>query len=191
MKTIPLLHPLKRLRTVVVTFLIILQPLTFCYMNSPAWVSPLMDRFLLGKRVEAYARLVGLESRWQMYSELPVFNWWFVIQARYADGALVLLPLPRQSPRTFWQCQLFDLKEAKFHHGLLSDPIAKQAYSRYLCRTYSNHDTAAISEIVWATQWQNILDPNDTHRRGTHLDPAIHSTTETYPCASSPEPPLR
>lgn len=158
---------------------------TVLFMNRPAWVTQAINRALAASHssiigqwerggewlIAQYAHAVGLDNRWQMFSHNSRFNWWYVIEGRYADGAIVVLPLPRQSRRTFWQWALFDFKVAKFHLNLYTDPAAREAYAHYLCRHYPLHANAPIQAIVWELHHQMIRDPMEAAAQGSHLEP--------------------
>lgn len=145
--------------------------------------------------LRSYAHLVGLDNRWQMFGRQSRFNWWYVIKARYADGAadkVVVLPLPRQSARTVAQRWFFDFKEAKFHLNVYSDPIAREAYARYLMRTHATHDSMTIKSIKWELWHQSILTPEDSVLRQQLVDQRCFCQTldefQLPDCADEPSP---
>ena len=172
------------------------------FMNRPAWVvrqeralaarvSPLTaHRFQqAGWLLHQYAHVAGLDNRWQMFSHNSRFNWWYVIRGAYADGTTAVLPLPRQSARSFWQHMLFDFKEAKFHLNIYGNEPARAAYARYLCREYPQRGQAPISLIIWELHHQMILPPSETATRGAHVEPQSHSRVlGQFTCPSSVSP---
>lgn len=135
--------------------------------------------------VRRYAHLVGLDNRWLMFTTLHRFNWWYLIKARYADSALVVLSLPRQSPRTFWQRHFFDFREAKFHLNIYSDPAGRVAYARHLCRRFPDHDGARVQSIVIELHHRLILPPAEARRRGQAWSADSHGRViDLIPCGS-------
>jgi hypothetical protein len=106
----------------------------------------------------------GLSSKWQMYGGQSRFNWRYIISAVYIDdegnrSEEVVLPLPRQSERTWAEEKLFDFKEAKFLLNIYSDELARETYARYLARQYPRRNGRTISSIRINLVTQNILPP--------------------------------
>src|SRR4029434_3309426 len=89
------------------------------------------------------------------------FNWWFEIQGVYANGKIVNLPLPLQSPRSFWQRTFFAIKEAKFLPTLSPSDDLRNRYAHYLCRQYPTEDGAPIQSIVFNLHHQMLLEPGE------------------------------
>lgn len=106
----------------------------------------------------------GLSSKWQMYGGQSRFNWRYIISAVYVDdegnrSEEVVLPLPRQSERTWAEEKLFDFKEAKFLLNIYSDELARKTYARYLARQYPQWNGSTISSIRINLVTQNIVPP--------------------------------
>jgi hypothetical protein len=106
----------------------------------------------------------GLSSKWQMYGGQSRFNWRYIISAIYVDeegnkSEEVVLPLPRQSARTWAEEKLFDFKEAKFLLNIYSDELARETYARYLARQYPQWNGRSISSIRVNLATQNIIPP--------------------------------
>ncbi len=150
--------------------------LTVAWMNQPEQLSEAasnwIDRHwspsqayrlrLAAWRWNQYAHYAGLDNRWQMFGFQSRFNWWYDIRAVYSDGhqeSSVLLPLPNQSARTLAERLLFDLKERKFELNIYRNPIAREAYSRYLARQFPTHEGMPISNVRWHLGSQRILPP--------------------------------
>lgn len=148
---------------------------------QPSLSQPL---YMAENKLRYYAYLVGLDPRWTMFSSMAPYTGMYALTAHYADGTIRQLPLPLQSPRTFWQRQLFDFKEPKFHSNLAYlNPVFRETYSRYLCRTYPRYHQSAVTAIVWGSEWQMILDQQAAARQGHHWDPTVHaSTLYTFAC---------
>jgi hypothetical protein len=125
--------------------------------------------------VEEYAFYAGLNNRWQMFGRQSRFNWWYVVEATYGNGAPVRLPLPGQSDRSLWQAALFDFKETKFNLNLYNDPAAREAYARYLARAYPQRDGQRISTITFELYWQGIRPREEASRTAAYLDPVVSS----------------
>lgn len=139
----------------------------------------------LGWLIHRYANLVGLDNRWQMFSHNSRFEWWYVIEARLADDTTVVLPLPRQSSRTFWQRALFDFREAKFHLNVYSSQRARSAYADYLCRRFPEQGEQSVRAIVWQLHHRRILEPGEAQVRRTHLDDqSFGRVLDVFSCAS-------
>ena len=106
-----------------------------------------------------------------MFAHNSHFNWWYVVKAQYADDAIVVLSMPDHGPRTFWQRNFFDFREAKLDLNIYSSILGRNAYSSYLRRQYPLHGDAPLTSITWELQYQNILDPMEARARGSHLEP--------------------
>lgn len=128
--------------------------------------------------VRRYAHIVGLDNKWQMFGHLSRFNWWYVIKGRYGQEnnlTEVLLPLPSQSPRSFFERNFIDFKEAKFELNIYRDLEAKKTYSRYLCRSFAQNNGKSIDSITWDLEYQMILDPAEVGSSNIYLHPTIGS----------------
>jgi len=180
----------------VISAFIVLNLGTVLFMNRPAPVMQATDD-LLGKLsplaayrfsytgwlTAEYAHKSGLDNRWQMFGRQSRFNWYFLIKAK-TDAATTVLPLPRQSPRTFWQKTFFDYKEAKFHLNLYGNRFLREAYASYLCRKYSVPGQPHIQSIIYELHYQNLLSPADAAKYGRHTE--LESYTQTwdeFPCS--------
>jgi hypothetical protein len=137
---------------------------------QPAWVLRYGEWL-----IRRYAHIVGLDNRWMMFSRLPRFDWWFVIKAKHRDWTHEVLPLPRQSERSFGQRVFFDFKEAKLHLNIYNYPQARRAYGRHLCRTTGERTGTVPLAIVWERHYQDILERSEAAASGTHLDPEVRS----------------
>jgi hypothetical protein len=123
-------------------------------------------------RYSAY--FVGLNGKWQMYGGQSRFNWRYIISAHYDNGeqtADVILPLPRQSERTWWQSKFCDYKEAKFLLNIYGDELARETYARYLARQYPEHEGLPISRIRYTLAIQHILPPIVAEKAQQILEP--------------------
>jgi hypothetical protein len=133
--------------------------------------------------VRRYANVVGLDNRWEFFGRVSRFNWHYLVQARTADGRMSVLPLPRQSPRTFVQRTFVDFKEAKFHLNLYGRERSREAYARHLCRAYPTVQGAPVSSVVFEIYTQNILPMGAAARRGMTLEPDLHKWPgDEFPC---------
>lgn len=188
----------RRLPRTLISVFIALNLFTVSFPNRPvrltAAVNEALDHLppMLAYRIRQanwlilqYAHLVGLDNRWTMFTHNSRFNWWHVIKAQSADGSTVLLPLPLQSRRTFWEQTLTDFKEAKFHLNIYPDAAAKRRYARYLCRAYPRANGSPVTAIVWELHHQTILNPSEAATRGTPFEPTRHvRVLETVPCTA-------
>lgn len=107
--------------------------------------------------IRRYAHLVGIDNRWQMFSTLHRFNWWYVVSAKYKDSGSITLPIPMQSKRTFLEKEFIDFKEAKFYLNIYNNALGREAYAHYLCRQYPKLDGSPIESIIYELNYQNIL----------------------------------
>jgi hypothetical protein len=108
------------------------------------------------------AHVGGLDSRWQMYGGQSRFNWRYIITGHYADSQRTLtrvLPLPRQSERSWLQETFVDYREAKFLLNIYNDRLARETYARYLARQFNEHEGIPVSEISYTLCMQYILPP--------------------------------
>ena len=181
-----------KIKKVLISLFVLLNISAVLYSNRPGFTSGIHDKFLshlsgaasysikyvewyITDKLLWYAYLIGLGNRWLMFGYQNHFNWWYQIKGKYADSEVMLLPLPRQSKRTFWQWLLFDFKEAKILHNIYPNAYAREAYAKYLCRKFASHNNSLIESIIWEINWQYILDPKTANERGTYLDPNISS----------------
>lgn len=108
------------------------------------------------------AHLAGFDNKWQMYGLQSRFNWHYQIIATYGEGDQQvdrLLPLPRQSERTYWQRAIVDFKEAKFHLNIYNDPLARETYAHYLARQFPEFNGQRLKRIRYDLKYQYILPP--------------------------------
>jgi hypothetical protein len=130
-----------------------------------------------------YGNALGLDTRWSLFSNPVRVESWQVIQAEYAGGAKVVLPLAGQSERTFWQRNLFDFKEEMLRFGLAGRRDRREGYAAYLCRRYPSHEGAPVKEIVWDTFQRSVVGIDPATRTGSHVDPQSKKQwREVFPC---------
>lgn len=125
--------------------------------------------------IRRYAHLVGIDNRWQMFSKLHRFNWWYVISGKYEGLGTFTLPLPRQSKRTFLEKEFVDFKEAKFHLNIYNNEIGREAYAHYLCRQYPELDGAPIESIIFELNYQNILPIGEARKQKRNQEQKINN----------------
>jgi hypothetical protein len=137
---------------------------------------------------QMYAHVTGLDNVWSLYAMVARGDTWHRITAEYADGTAVLLPLPLQSERTFWQRHVVDFKEVILQSSHFLNPAAREEYTDYLRRQYPTHNGAPIRAIIWEIRWQYFLPPDDPRAQGSHLAPEVHTRTlGVYPAAACKE----
>lgn len=185
------------IRKIVLSAFCVLNIGTVVFMNLPAAVTEAETRALLllppraayGIRwaelqVRRWAYVAGLDNTWTLFSQLPRFDWWYVIKARYPDGSEELLPLPRQSERPFLYRNFFDHKEAKFHLNIYPHAHMRWSYARYLCRVIRATRPTPAAAIVFELHWQQILERREALALGTHLEPESHGRLldDPIPC---------
>ena len=150
-------------------------------------------RFDWAVRYASY--VVGLNSKWQMYGGQSRFNWRYVISAHYGEGDKTterILPLPRQSQRTWFQESFLDFKEAKFLLNIYNDQMARETYARYLARQYSEHEGLPISTIRITLVVQDILPPIIAVQEQRLLEPErIHDIVNEFDVRSDRKPSSR
>ncbi|MCA9062585.1 MAG: hypothetical protein KDA96_05985 [Planctomycetaceae bacterium] len=128
--------------------------------------------------VRMTAHVAGFNSKWQMYGGQSRFNWKYTIKAHYGDEkhpVEVVLPLPRQSERTWTQATLLDFKEAKFLLNIYNDRLARETYARYLARQFPEHDGQPVHHISYTLSVQYILPPVVAVRQQQLLEPDVQS----------------
>lgn len=79
---------------------------------------------------------LGIRNLWRMFTPAPQSNWYIDVFGVSQTGVMVMLPLPHQSSRTFWQRNFVDIREDKYHLELHNRPEVRFYYAQYLCRTY-------------------------------------------------------
>ncbi len=108
------------------------------------------------------AHFGGFDSKWQMYGGQGRFNWRYIISAEYGsndDSVEQILPLPRQSERSFIQRKFVDFKEAKFLLNIYNDRLARETYARYLARQFPEYQGRPVRTIRYTLAVQYILPP--------------------------------
>ncbi|MBL8810394.1 MAG: hypothetical protein JNM43_09490 [Planctomycetaceae bacterium] len=124
------------------------------------------------------AHLGGFDNKWQMYGGQSRFNWRYTITAHYSDGdrtASRVLPLPRQSERSWFQATFVDYKEAKFLLNIYNDRLARETYARYLARQFAQHEGLPVSQISYTLSIQYILPPIVAVQQQRLLEPDVLS----------------
>lgn len=124
------------------------------------------------------AHIGGFDNKWQMYGGQSRFNWRYTITAHYTDGSSasdLVLPLPRQSDRTWFQAMFVDYKEAKFLLNIYSDPLARETYARYLAREFPEYNGLPIGWISYTLSVQYILPPLVAVEQQRLLEPDVQS----------------
>jgi hypothetical protein len=180
---------------------IVLNLGTVLFMNRPRWLIESTDRLMrdlpgpalslliiAGVLDQMYAHVTGLDNVWSLYADVPRSDTWHWITAEYADGTTVLLPLPLQSERTFWQRHVVDFKEVILQSSQYLSPAAREEYADYLRRQHPTHDGAPVRAIIWKIHWQYYLPPDASRARSSHLVPEVHThTLGVYPAANCKE----
>ena len=129
--------------------------------------------------IRYYAYYLGLGVKWQMFGRQSRFNWYYVITGVYVDSdsgesTERILPLPRQSERSFIEENLLDFKEAKFLLNIYNDEKAREMYARYLARQFPSNDGKRISKIRFTLATQHILPPIIAVREQRLLEPRVN-----------------
>jgi hypothetical protein len=189
-------RPSLRVRCILSAFILINLG-TVLFMNRPPWMvagwEELRARWLPGRlgqmvrmgelQVRRYAHMTGLDRYWDMFSRLAPMDWRFVLKGEYEDGSVVLLPIERQSERTFLQRHFFDFKEMKYHQNLYPTASAqhREAYLRYLARRFPEHDGSRLWRVRMELHTRPLLDPYEAARAGHHLGKLEVRTYAEYP----------
>lgn len=176
----------ERTKKIGLSCFVVLNLFTVLFMNRPALVVQGEDKVIetldegLAHKVryarwlvQRYAFCTGLNNQWRMFGDPSRYNMWYIIKATYGHGDALVLQLPLQSERTFWQSALFDFKETKFHHTLFTRPAAREAYAHYLARQFPVREGVPISSIMFELNWQQILPREEAGKTGGNLDPQI------------------
>lgn len=183
---------MQKIKKVIISLFIILCISTVLYSNRPSFIGTMIDKTLdnhfskiaayniryviwaIKNKIQMFGYMAGLGNHWIMFGFQQHFNWYYKIKAKYLDGSVILLPLPMQSKRTFWQWLLFDIKEAKFQHNIYQREDMRKAYAMHLCKNYPEYKGYPIRSIEWFMYWQYINDPKLARQLGTHLDKKMH-----------------
>ena len=129
--------------------------------------------------------IVGLKSYWRMFSPVDRFNWDMVVTAVHEDGAEILLPLPHQTDRNFWERNFIDFREAKFQLNIYNNKTAQRWYAEYLCRTYQQEHNP-VTAIKIKQHSQMILSPQEAERRDIYFEPTVTKRLwGTFACSLS------
>jgi hypothetical protein len=185
-----------KIKLAAISAFIVLNLGTVLFMNRPMPVVQATDNFLsklspltayhfsyTGWLMAEYAHKCGLDNRWEMFVRQSRENWWFTIKAK-TDVATIELPLPRQSPRTFWQRNFFDFREGKFHLNLYENSFLRQAYASYLGRKYSVPGQPPIRSIIFELHTQNLLSRADAAKYGRSTEPQSYTQIlDEFPCS--------
>jgi hypothetical protein len=142
-------------------------------------LSPTAARSLevAGGLLRRYANIVGLDHRWDMFSSRPGIKWRYLFTGRYADGSLVLLPIPMQSERSLFQAKFLDFRESKiqenlfFRAGTTESPDMgwMGSYVGYLCHAFPRRDGAEIRSITVGMIYQELRERSEAERTGAAL----------------------
>lgn len=136
-------------------------------------------RIRYGEWLFRYAAHVGgFDNKWQMYGGQSRFNWRYTITAHYQLGDRSIsrvLPLPRQSDRTWFEAMFVDYKEAKFLLNIYNDQLARETYARYLARQFPEHEGLPVIQISYTLSVQYILPPIVAVQQQQLLEPDVLS----------------
>ena len=178
---------LPSIKKIIISIFVTMNIVAVLYSNKPGFISTISNKFVNGcfskvaatnihymsnfieNKIRWYAYLVGLNNHWIMFSFQPRYNWWYRIKAKYENSEIVLLPLPRQSKRTFWQKIFFDFKEAKLEHNLYGNKKRRDNYANYLCRTFKIYKNSKIDSIIWELHSKSILPPKEACIKGMYM----------------------
>jgi hypothetical protein len=141
---------------------------------------------LVGWADARYAHAAGLDNRWVMFGYQSRFNWRYLIKGQYRNRSSVVLPIEGQMPRTFWQRNLFDFKEAKFRLNIYPSKAARQAYGEYLCRQFPSSDGWPIESVLIELHTESIAAREVAESSGSHRSSEITSILmDRVPCPHS------
>ncbi|MDX2271178.1 MAG: hypothetical protein NW237_04420 [Cyanobacteriota bacterium] len=141
---------------------------------------------MVGWNLRRLGWLAGQTNYWRMFAPVDRFNWHMIFVAVHPDGSETLLPLSTQSERNFWQRNLIDFRDGKFHVNIYSHPEYRQLYADYLCRTYTQSENP-ISSIRIDLQWQPIFSPEEAKIAGAFWGMSYlnQSGMGDFPCLGS------
>jgi hypothetical protein len=138
-----------------------------------------------GWMVQQYAYAVGLDNRWIMFGRQSRFNWRFLFSGVHADGTASLLPLPRQGPRSFFERNFLDFREAKFHLNIYSSPELIEAYGRHLCRAHPAAGGAAVQAVRIELEHHMLHEPAAARAARTAVaSPRYTRLLQDVPCGT-------
>ena len=187
-----------QIKTFFVSLFIIFNLLTLLYYGTPQRFKKLINRtyktiFNIPKDsnkrfppfiiFERYAQITGLNNRWGMFASLERENWWLIIKARYKNNKTVILPLPKQSKRTFSQKYVFDFKEAQFRTRIYNNKTKQERFAEFLCRKFSKHNDSLIESIIFDRYEQKVFELKEANKLGDFLEPNIkHIGQNIFKC---------
>lgn len=177
-----MLETAKTFGNAVISAFIALNLLTVAYINAPErWLARLEAAG--GHRLRAYAAFVGLDTRWEMFSNAKGEDWRLIIEGECPHGPHQL-PLAGQEQRTFWEEHLFDFKEGKLRCNILFDARVRRSYADFLCRRHSCPGGEKLRRLRIDMLHQRILEPAEAAKQGRHLAPVVRrETLEDVGCA--------
>lgn len=166
------------LKRILINVFIVLNIFTVFKSNFPRKIgdgfsiehySPGIRRFVL--MLNYYAYSTGLDNRWEMFSYMYHYDYWYTIEATLEnEPSKRLLLLPLQSERSFMESNFFDFRESKFLATIIFSDFERTRYAKYLCRCPSPEKIESISFTI---NTQNILDRKSAASKGYHLEPSF------------------
>ncbi len=186
---------------IAISIFILMHLVVWGWRHSPAWSDRIywnrVDHSLPATTAEElkrlpfylnwYAHKVGMDNRWEMYSSVWRSDWTIIAIGIDADGQRVLLPEPLQSPRTWFQHQIVDFREAKYQIHLTRWPSEQQGYVNYLLRRYPSHNGVAIKSIILELRWRPYVESTyEAQRTGSHFAGPEY-TAQIYPPPEVPK----
>ncbi|MBI3272952.1 MAG: hypothetical protein HYZ53_28445, partial [Planctomycetes bacterium] len=126
--------------------------------------------------LRCYAWAVGLDTKWRMFSPPDRVNWEYRVYGLDAEGRQSFLPLPPQGPRSFWQRNFTDFREAKFELNLYLSHEYQELFAQHLAHDLRARGRA-FGRIRIDLAWRAIYGLGDVTPGAHPVDPVMREMT--------------
>ncbi len=105
--------------------------------------------------------IIGIDTRWRMFSPPDKRNWRFRYDIVDANGAVIPYVLPVREARTFWQRNFIDFRDVKFELNIYGSKPAQQLFAQHLCDKFRQRGSSPV-EVRMFLEWRPIAGPDGT-----------------------------
>ncbi len=155
-------------------------------LTPPVLPSATLTRVIqtLHQRIYVVTAVLVIRQYWNMFIPPDVLRWRVTISGTLADGTTIVLPVPYQAERSFWQRNFIDTREVKFIQNLAANgrEQVRANYAQYLCREFlqQRYSLTAVSFDYYS---QRVLSPSEFVEGELFYDPAVqHYPLGVFPC---------
>jgi hypothetical protein len=174
----------RRAKKVAISAFIVLSASAALYCNTPWWLNRRVTAAVEANTQGAlqsslyavptwlywWAHKAGINWRWEMYSSVWRRDFRMVAVGIDERGRQVLLPEPLQVPRTWFEHEVADFREAKYQINLFRWPSEWPRYCSYLMRRYKDNGGVPLVAIRLDLQYREyVADADEAGRTGSHL----------------------